>query len=85
MNKPEYIFAIDLVMEEHKITNPILIAEKIQEDLEMDVTIHQVMDYLEINKENWEVESNKIQYYETNYSIFTNYRDILYEYKQPNI
>ena len=63
----DYIFAIDLVMEEHKITNPILIAEKIQEDLEMDVTIHQVMDYLEINQENWEIESQKIQYYETNY------------------
>ena len=63
----EYIFAIDLVMEEHKITNPILISEKIQEDLDMDVTIHQVMDYLEINQETWEIESQKIQYYETNY------------------
>ena len=63
----EYIFAIDLVMEEHKITNPILISEKIQEDLEMDVTIHQVMDYLEINQESWEIESQKIQYYENNY------------------
>ena len=67
MNKPEYIFAIDLVIEQHQITNPILISEKIQEDLEMDVTIHQVMDYLEINQENWEIESQKIQYYETNY------------------
>ena len=63
----EYIFAIDLVMEEHKITNPILISEKIQEDLEMEVTIHQVMDYLEINQESWEIESQKIQYYENNY------------------
>ena len=63
----EYIFAIDLVMEEHKITNPILIAEKIQEDLDIEVSIFQVMDYLEINQENWEIESQKIQYYETNY------------------
>lgn len=63
----EYIFAIDLVMEEHKITNPILISEKIQEDLNMEVSIHQVMDYLEINQENWEVESQKINYYENNY------------------
>ena len=63
----EYIFAIDLVMEEYQITNPILISEKIQEDLEMDITIHQVMDYLEINQESWEIESQKIQYYETNY------------------
>ena len=67
MNKPEYIFAIDLVMEQHQITNPILISEKIQEDLEMDVTIHQVMDYLETNQENWELESQKIEYYENNY------------------
>ena len=64
INQPEYIFSIDLVMEEHKLTNPILISEKIQEDLEMDVTIHQVLDYLEINKENWLQESNKIEYYE---------------------
>ena len=63
----EYIFAIDLVMEEHKITNPILIAEKIQEDLDMEVSIHQVMDYLEINQESWETESQKIEYYENNY------------------
>lgn len=62
-NKPEYIFAIDLVMEQHQITNPILISEKIAEDLDMDVTIHQIMDYLEINQENWEIESQKIQYY----------------------
>ena len=67
MNKPEYIFAIDLVIEQHQITNPILISEKIQEDLEMDITIHQVMDYLETNQENWEIESQKIQYYENNY------------------
>ena len=63
----EYIFAIDLVMEQHQITNPILISEKIQEDLDMDVTIHQIMDYLEINQENWKIESQKIQYYENNY------------------
>lgn len=67
MTKPEYVFAIDLVMEQHQINNPILISEKIQEDLEMDVTIHQVMDYLEINQENWEIESEKINYYEQNY------------------
>ena len=63
----EYIFAIDLVMEEHKITNPILIAEKIQEDLDMEISIFQIADYLEINQENWVTESNKINYYENNY------------------
>jgi hypothetical protein len=63
----EYIFAIDLVMEEHKITNPILIAEKIAEDLDMEVSIFQIVDYLEINQESWEIESQKINYYENNY------------------
>lgn len=63
----EYIFAIDLVMAEYKITNPILISEKIQEDLDMEVSIFQIMDYLEINQENWEIESQKINYYENNY------------------
>ncbi len=63
----EYIFAIDLVMEEHKITNPILIAEKIAEDLNMEVSIFQIADYLEINQENWITESQKINYYENNY------------------
>lgn len=63
----EYIFAIDLVMEEYQITNPILIAEKIQEDLDMEVSIFQIADYLEINQENWVTESNKINYYEHNY------------------
>lgn len=68
MNKIlEYIFAIDLVMEEYKITNPILISEKIQEDLDMEVSIFQIADYLEINQENWEIESQKINYYENNY------------------
>ena len=61
---PEYIFAIDLVIAEHGLTNPILISEQIEKDLEMDVTIHQICDYLEINKENYEIESNKIEYYE---------------------
>ena len=63
----EYIFAIDTVMEEFKLTNPILISEKIAEELDMEVSIFQVMDYLEINQENWELESQKIEYYENNY------------------
>jgi len=63
----EYIFAIDLVMAEYQITNPILIAEKIAEDLDMEVSIHAICDYLEINQENWEIESQKINYYENNY------------------
>ena len=67
MNKSEYIFAIDIIIEEFKLTNPILISEKIAEELDMEVSIFQVMDYLEISKENWKLESQKIEYYETNY------------------
>ena len=66
-NKPEYIFAIDIIIEEFKLTNPILISEKIAEELDVEVSIFQVMDYLEINQENWEIESQKINYYENNY------------------
>jgi hypothetical protein len=29
----------------------------------MSVTIHQIIDYLEVDKENFEKESNKIKYY----------------------
>ena len=37
----EYIFAIDLVMAEYQITNPILISEKIQEDRKEKIEILQ--------------------------------------------
>jgi hypothetical protein len=67
INQPEYVFAIDLVMEEHSVTNPILISEHIKLDLDMEVSIFQIMDYLEINNENWILESNKIKYYEKQY------------------
>jgi hypothetical protein len=59
--------AIDLVMNEYKVSNPIEIVELIQQDLDLYFTVHQVMDYLEINQENWEIESQKINYYENNY------------------
>lgn len=67
MNKPEYIFAIDLIIEEFKLSNSILISEKIAEELDMEVSIFQIADYLEINQENWLQESQKINYYENNY------------------
>lgn len=55
--------AIDLVSHEYKTRNPLIIYEKIQEDLKMEISIHQIMDYLEINNEDYEKESNKIKYY----------------------
>lgn len=42
--------AVDLVMNEYKVSNPIEIVELIQQDLSLYFTVHQVMDYLDINK-----------------------------------
>ena len=63
----EYIVMIDLIIEIYKVSNPIIISELIEKEFETEVSIFQVMDYLEINQENWEVESQKTNYYETNY------------------
>jgi hypothetical protein len=63
----EYIVMIDLIIEVYKVSNPIIISELIEKEFEIEVSIFQVMDYLEINQENWEIESQKINYYENNY------------------
>ena len=63
----EYIVMIDLIIEIYKVSNPIIISELIEKEFETEVSIFQIMDYLEINQENWEIESQKINYYETNY------------------
>ena len=63
----DYIIMIDLIIEVYKVSNPIIISELIEKEFETEVSIFQVMDYLEINQENWEIESQKINYYETNY------------------
>jgi hypothetical protein len=55
--------AIDLVINEYKINNPIEIVELIQQDLSLYFTVHQVMDYLDISKkEDYEKESQKQQF-----------------------
>ena len=63
----DYIIMIDLIIEIYKVSNPIIISELIEKEFETEVSIFQVMDYLEINQENWEIESQKINYYENNY------------------
>ena len=63
----DYIIMIDLIIEVYKVSNPIIISELIEKEFETEVSIFQVMDYLEINQENWEVETQKINYYENNY------------------
>lgn len=65
MEKPysHFSFAIDLVVNEYKLSNPILIAEKIKEDLDMEISIHQISDYIQVNYEDLERENRK-QYYQ---------------------
>ena len=63
----EYIVMIDLIMEIYKVSNPIIISELIEKEFQTEVSIFQIADYMEINQENWITESNKIEYYETNY------------------
>ena len=63
----EYIVMIDLIIEIYKVSNPIIISELIEKEFQTEVSIFQVMDYLEINQENWLQESQKINYYENNY------------------
>ena len=55
--------AIDLVSHEYQTSNPIIIAEMIEKDLNLEYNIHQIADYMDINKlEDYEKQSNKIQY-----------------------
>lgn len=64
MTKPysQLAMAIDLVMNEHKINNPIEISEKIWQDLGLCISIHEISDYLDINKvEDFETESERIK------------------------
>ena len=63
----DYIIMIDLIIEVYKVSNPIIISELIEKEFETEVSIFQIADYLEINQESWEIESQKINYYETNY------------------
>ena len=58
----DYIIMIDLIIEIYKVSNPIIISELIEKEFETEVSIFQMMDYLEINQENWEIESQKINF-----------------------
>lgn len=63
----EFSFAVDLITEEFKLINPIDIVDKVEEELGIELSIHAVSDYLDINRnEDFELENNKI-YYEINY------------------
>lgn len=64
MNKPysELNFAVDLIQEEFGLKNPIEISEKIHNELNIDLSIHAIADYLDINRQDYEKESNKMYY-----------------------
>lgn len=63
----EFTFAIDLVMNHYKTSNPVLISEKIGEDLQLEISIHQISDYLSLKNNDWELESQLYEYYNINY------------------
>lgn len=55
--------AVDLVSYEYETSNPVIIAEMIEQDLNLEYNIHQIADYMDINKlEDYEKQSNKIKY-----------------------
>ena len=59
----ELSIAIDLVSYAYQTSNPIIIAEKMKEDLDMSYTIHQIADHLDINRnEDYFKESQRVEY-----------------------
>lgn len=64
----ELSFAVDLIQEEFKLNNPIEIVDKVEEELGIELSIHAVSDYLDINRqEDFEIESIKMNYYNKYY------------------
>lgn len=59
----ENIFAIDLIMDAYKITDPFIISQKIKEDLKLDVKISQIISHTNeepLQKNIWSINSNEI-------------------------
>jgi len=55
--------AVDLMSHHYQTSNPIILSEKIKEELGIEYTIHQVSDYLEINRqEDYEKQSRELEY-----------------------
>lgn len=54
--------AIDLVQDAYGLTNPFDIQAKIEEELDMELHINQIIDYLKIEIEDYEKESRIIEY-----------------------
>lgn len=56
--------AIDLIVNEYGTLNPIKIMGLIEQDLDLNFTIHQITDYLDMNQqfEDYEKESSRQQF-----------------------
>jgi len=61
----ELSIMVDLVSNEYQTSNPVIIAEKMYEDLGIEYTIHQIADYMDVTRVDFEKESNKVEFYET--------------------
>lgn len=60
----ELAFAVDLVSEVYNTYNPIIIAEKCEDDLDVHLTIDQIIDYYEsLNIEYYKHEENYFNFY----------------------
>lgn len=63
-NYKESTFAIDLIKDAYNITDPVEIVDKVNECLNVNVTVSEVIDYLnleeDIEKESWSINSKYI-------------------------
>jgi len=54
--------AVDLVSFEYQTSNPVILAEKMHEDLGIEYSIHQISDYLDVDRfEDYDKQSRKIE------------------------
>ena len=59
----ELSIAVDIISDTYNTHNPIILSEKIEQDLGLEYTIHQISDYLCIDRiEDFEKESLKQEY-----------------------
>lgn len=56
----EKTFAIDLISDFHKTSDPNIIKYKVKEDLDIDLTISEIIDYLN-REDDYEMESRYVQ------------------------
>jgi len=56
--------AVDLISDNYQTSNPVILAEKIEQDLGLEFSIHQISDYISLERnEDYEMESIRQEYY----------------------